>query len=83
MTNAKTLILAAAAALTLGAGSAMAQSEVPSSGTPYWTLQRQAEALRASEARNLGVVQAGSSDFERGSHIVPFDGNYGDLANPG
>jgi hypothetical protein len=83
MTNAKTFILAAVAALTIGAGSAMAQSEVPAQGAPYWTPQRQAQALRAAEARNPSLVQSGSSDVARGSHAVPFNGDYGDLANPG
>jgi hypothetical protein len=78
MTNVKTLVLAAVAALTIGAGSAMTQSYGPSdlgymSATPNTV---QAPAVRAQ-------VPAGSSDFEHGSHAVPFNGDYGDLPNPG
>ena len=83
MTSSKTLFLAAVTALSLGMGVAYAQSEVPAAGAPYWTLDRQADALRQVQARQIGRVQAGSSDVERGSHTVPFNGNFGTLANPG
>ncbi len=88
MNTTKTLLLAAVAALTIGAGSAMAQSEGhDSSGAPYWTLARQADALRVAEARNAAKVQAGSSDVGTAKtgigHVLPFNGDYGDLANPG
>lgn len=81
MTNAKTLMLAAVAALTIGAGSAMAQSEVPSGAGNFW----QIPSLNQQPQIKQGRVQAGSSDVERGGvgHVLPFTGNYGDLANPG
>jgi len=86
MNTTRNLMLAAVAALSLGVGTAMAQSQVPSSneGT-YFIQQRQA-------APNMlkgwaGPVQSGSSDVESPrsgiGHVLPFNGNYGDLANPG
>ena len=77
MTNAKTLMLAAVAALTIGAGSAMAQT-VPSRTGNFW----QIPSLNQPRV-NHDRIQAGSSDVERGSHMLPFNGDYGDLANPG
>jgi hypothetical protein len=88
MNPTKTFILAAVAALTIGAGSAMAQEGSQGNpGVPYWTLARQAEALRVAQARNTARVQAGSSDVgvtKTGSgHVLPFNGDFSDLANPG
>jgi hypothetical protein len=87
MTTTKTLILAAVTALTLGNGAAYAQSEGHDAAVPYWTLQRQADALRGAEARNpnLFAVPAGSSDVDHFGvgHTLPFNGNFGTLANPG
>jgi hypothetical protein len=80
MTNAKTLILAAAAALTLGAGSAMAQSQAAGGAGDFWQIPSLNQPPRIDEGR----VQAGSSDLGRnGSHTLPFNGAFGDLANPG
>jgi hypothetical protein len=80
-------MISAVTSLSLGVGTAMAQSEVPSAGAPYWTLQRQADTLHAAEARNpnLFAIPAGSSDIDHFgvSHTVPFNGNFGTLANPG
>jgi hypothetical protein len=78
MTNTKTLMLAALTALTLGVGTAMAQSEVPA-GAGNWIGGPQVAP------RILNQVQSGSSDVERSGagHVLPFSGNYGDLANPG
>jgi len=84
MTITKRLILSAVTAMTLGVGTAMAQSEVPAAGTPYWTLQRQIDEFQKAMARNPNQVQSGSSDVERlGAHVVPLNGDYSDLANPG
>jgi len=81
--NTKTLMLAAVTALTLGAGAAMAQSEVPSAPPmTYVSGQRQAAPVTINTWQ--GRVQSGSSDVARpGAHSVPFNGDYGDLANPG
>ncbi len=63
MKTAKIFGLVALAALLLGTGTVMAQSEgYDDSGVPYWTLARQADALRQTEARDVNHVQAGSSD---------------------
>jgi len=57
------------------------------SAVPYWTLARQAQALKVAQAREAARVQAGSSDVgtarSRVGHELPFNGDYGDLANPG
>jgi hypothetical protein len=76
MNTTKTLMLAAVAALTLGLGTAMAQSEVPSAAeATFFSGQHQA----APKVVNDG---AGSSDVEtRGGAPVNFD--YSTLANPG
>ena len=86
MNTTRNLMLAAVAALSLGVGTAMAQSQVPSSNEgAYFTQQRQA----APKIMNgwAGPVQSGSSDVETPrpgiGHVLPFNGNYGDLANPG
>jgi len=87
MNTTKTLMLAAVAALTIGAGAAMAQEGSTDPGVPYWTLARQAQALKVAQARGNARVQAGSSDVGAAKtgigHVLPFNGNYGDLANPG
>jgi len=90
MKTTKSLILAGLTVLSLGIGSAMAQSEGQGySGVPYWTLERQAEALRQAQTRNPGVVQSGSADvdsarFGQIGHTLPFSPHsYGTLANPG
>jgi hypothetical protein len=79
--------LVALGALSLGTGTAMAQEEGHDYQIPYWTLERQADALRQMEARNASKVQAGSADANttrpRISHVLPFNGDYTTLANPG
>jgi len=83
MNTTKTLMLAAFAALSLGAGSAMAQEGGgPSMPTiDFW----QAKALVAehAQAASPNTVQSGSSDTDTRSSgtVSPFD--YGTLANPG
>jgi uncharacterized lipoprotein YajG len=74
MTSTKTLMIAAAAALTIGTGVAMAQSQVPSSneGTYY----SQPPTVTNSQ------VQAGSSDVETG-YRVALNSDDATLANPG
>jgi hypothetical protein len=79
------LILAAFGMLAIGAGSAMAQEGGSLPPTFYgvgtaqsWNSQPAAETTRP--------VQAGSSDpnvaKQLGNHVLPFNGDYGDLANP-
>ena len=71
MTSVKTLMLAAAAALSIGVGSAMASGSGVA-GPDYWATQQQAAArqqaanagTRATAAPNA-TTQYGSSDFER------------------
>jgi hypothetical protein len=70
MNTFKTLMLAAAAALTIGAGTAMADGSGVA-GPDYWAAKQQAEARQAA---NTGVrvtpapnstVQYGSSEYEQ------------------
>jgi hypothetical protein len=86
MKSTRMLMLAAVAALTLGTGAAMAQGLTPSGAEgAYYSQQRQ----NAPRVQNgwAGPVQSGSSDVGAAgsgqSHIVPFNGDYGDLSNPG
>jgi hypothetical protein len=78
MKTSKTFVLAAVAALSLGVGSALAQSEVPADAG-NWT----APASTRTVPFNAAPVQAGSSDVTTNVHEVPFLNNYGTLANPG
>jgi hypothetical protein len=87
MKTAKIFGLVALAALSLGTGTVMAQSEgYDDSGVPYWTLARQADGLRQMEARNAHQVQVGSSDPEalrsRPNHASPSDVNHTTFPNP-
>jgi hypothetical protein len=79
--------LVALSPLSLGTGTAMAQEGGHDYQIPYWTVERQADALRQIEARNANRVQAGSPDAHttrpRISHGLPFDGEYTILAYPG
>jgi hypothetical protein len=74
--NTKTLMLAAATALSFGAGAAMAQSEVPSAAqATYFSGQRQAASRIISGgagASDLGTQRGGAGRF-----------GYTTLANPG
>jgi hypothetical protein len=82
--NTKTLMLAAVTALTLGVGTAMAQSEVPGGAEgAYYAQQRQAAPKIVNSWQ--GQVQSGSSDVgaSRNSHALPFNGDFGNLASPG
>jgi len=83
MNTTKTLMLAALTALSLGVGTAMAQSEVPSSAEgAYFSGQRQA-APKTVNTRS-GQVQSGTSDVDNErSHVPAFNGDYGTLANSG
>src|ERR1700733_5987211 len=82
MRTTKNLALVALAALSLGMGTAMAQEGGQDYQTPYWTLARQADALRVAQARSDARVQAGSSDVgaarSRVGHVLPFNGDFGD-----
>ena len=84
MTIAKRLMISAVTSLALGVGTAMAQEGGQDYQTPYWTQARQIDVLRVAQARSNAQVQAGSSDVERsGAHVLPFNGDFSDLANPG
>jgi hypothetical protein len=81
MNTMKTLMLAGVTALSLGAGSAMAQEGGgPSMPTiDYWA----AKEIAAEQAARANQIQSGSSDVNtfRGGAPTHFD--YSDLANPG
>jgi hypothetical protein len=85
MSTTQMLAIAALAALSFGTGAAKAQSEAAGeTGVPYWTLERQhAEARRQAEPASL--TQSGSPDIEKipsRAHVLPFNGDYSNLANP-
>jgi hypothetical protein len=86
MNTIRNLMLAAVAALTLGAGTAMAQSQVPSSNEGAYFIQQRQTAPRLLNGW-AAPVQSGSSDVETPrsgiGHVLPFNRDYGDLANPG
>jgi hypothetical protein len=83
MTNTKTLMLVAVTAVTLGVGTAMAQSLVPSGAAgDYLAGQRQATLRTAPNPwiRLQDPIQAGASDIDHAhdmvGHTLPFDGGY-------
>ena len=83
MTIVKRLMISAVTTMALGVGTAMAQVPGAAEGAYY-------EHQAAPKIQNgwAGPVQSGSSDVEpatqwRYGHIVPFHGDYSDLANPG
>jgi hypothetical protein len=74
MRSTKTLMIAAATALTIGAGAVMAQSQVPNSGQgDFWQHQTTPRVI-------TGPIQSGSSDVQTG-YKTAWD--YSTLANPG
>ena len=80
--NTKTLMLALVTALSLGAGSAMAQEGAPSMPTAdYWSVK----ATPANSAPPAGAhrISAGSSDENAPEFNAPTIVDYSDLANPG
>ena len=83
MNSTKILMLTALAALSLGVGSAMAQSEGASMPTiDYWT----AKATVAQEQAKIAapdVVQAGPSDADATQLRTPVNIDFSTLANPG
>jgi hypothetical protein len=85
--NTRMLMLAAASAMAFGIGSAMAQSQVPSSAEGAYFSQPQAQQQGAPKTAKgfWGRIGAGASDIEHAhvGHALPFNGDYGDLANPG
>ena len=84
--NTKTLMLAVVTALSLGAGSAMAQEGAPSMPTvDYWAAKAiPAGGAPASPAVSVNHAQSGSSDDENSPwSVVPTRFDYSDLANPG
>ena len=83
MTIVKRLMISAVTTMALGVGTAMAQVPSAAEGAYY-------EHQAAPKVQNgwAGPVQSGSSDLEPATqwgrgHIVPFNGDYSDLANPG
>ncbi len=77
MNTMKTLMLAAATVMTLGAGAAMAQSEVPSAPeATYFSGHRHAAPRIINEG-------SGSSDVNTLPGGAPVHFDYSDLANPG
>jgi hypothetical protein len=86
MNTTRKLLLVAVSVLSLGAGAAMAQSQVPSSNEGAYFIQQHQAAPKVLNGW-AGPVQSGSSDVETQSsgigHVLPFNGNYSVLANPG
>jgi hypothetical protein len=81
----KALMIAGLTALSLGAGTAMAQSQVPPSGEGYY-FSGQSRTTPQSDTLIQSGVQSGSSDVSYApwaSSTVPFNGDYTTLANPG
>jgi hypothetical protein len=62
MNTMKTLMLAAATVLSLGAGAAMAQGEMPSAGEGAYFSQQHRPAARQATNNASDQVQSGSSD---------------------
>jgi hypothetical protein len=84
MKTTATLTLAARLLLSLGTGTAMAQSEIPSAPPAVYVSGQHQVAAPQTNNTWQGRVQSGSSDTARsGAHSVPFDGDYSTLANPG
>jgi hypothetical protein len=82
MNTTKTLALAALAALSLGIGSAMAQEGGSMPVNFYGVVNAPTASHKVADPR----IQAGSSDVDAvrsGAHVLPFNRDHGDLANPG
>jgi len=80
----KPLMLAAFATLSLAAAPAMAQVQGPSEPTDYSAPANPTWANQAAPP-SATRAQAGSSDAyapRSGSHVLPFNGDYSQLANP-
>jgi hypothetical protein len=80
MNKTKTILFAGIAALSVGIGSAMAQTETPVTGSDTWS--------NPTTIQSSGTtVQSGSSDVATpaygASSVAPFNGDYTTLANPG
>jgi hypothetical protein len=90
MTTTKTLMLAALAAMSLSAGTAMAQeggSSLMPGPNDYWTVQQRAVFAHQTPAVSP-QVQSGSSDTSTPMNSgtgrgAPVHFDYGTLANPG
>jgi hypothetical protein len=82
----KMLGLATFVALSVGATAAMAQSEVPAGAGNGYSGAGAAPAPQVTKY-TAHRAQAGASDVDRSSpgnsHILPFNSDYSDLANPG
>jgi hypothetical protein len=80
------LILAAFGMLALGVGAAMAQPEGGSLPPSFYGVGNAQSWNSQPATANTRPVQAGSSDTDAtkrlGNHVLPFNGDYGDLANP-
>jgi hypothetical protein len=82
MNKTTTLALAVLTALSLGIGSAMAQEGGSMPAEFYGVVNAPTGIHKAATPR----IQAGSSDVgavRSRAHVVPFNGDYGDLANSG
>ena len=82
MNTTRTFMLAGLAALSLGIGSAMAQTEMPATNSGSWT-----DNAATPNSVTLVHVQSGSPDLYAVGYGVSgaprFRGDYGTLANPG
>jgi hypothetical protein len=80
MNKTRTILFAGIAALSVGVGSAMAQTETPVRGSDTWS---NATTIQSSST----TVQSGSSDVATpaygASNVTPFNGDYTTMANPG
>jgi hypothetical protein len=80
MKTTTTLILAGRLFMALGVGTAIAQSEISAGAGNFIDGHQAAPMIIKSQD------QAGSSDADAvrsGAHVLPFNGDYGNLANPG
>jgi hypothetical protein len=87
MNTTKTLALGALAALSIGIGTAMAQSEVPSISSDFYRMINPLPRGDKVAPPTVNPVQSGSSDTDTSRsgarHVLPFNNDYGTLANPG
>jgi hypothetical protein len=86
MKTTKALILAGVTALTLGAGSAMAQEGGPSMPTiDYWAAKQISAEQAQAQAPRTNQVQSGGSDVDTTHYGVGGGAGYDytTLANPG
>jgi hypothetical protein len=87
MNTTKTLALGALAALSVGIGTAMAQSEGPSMSKDFYGMIKLLPRGDKVAAPIVNPVQSGSSDSDTirsgTRHVLPFNNDHGTLAKPG